>query len=193
MSYTKAFQLYAEFGGRTARKDFWLFFLVNCIVKFFLLVLPIMILIGTIMHDASSMFSWAFSDGYGNAAPVSSFLVFNIIWIIVGVIYGLAVFVPWMSLCVRRLHDLNLSGHWLWFIYGPMIYFCVSNGMAVSLASVAPEWIIIFGYINGFLFSLYMLIPLSFLILFCFKGTMGPNRFGDAPVEEYQASPSEEV
>ena len=40
---------------------------------------------------------------------------------IIGVLYGLAVFIPGIAVTVRRLHDINRSGWWLLILLIPLI------------------------------------------------------------------------
>jgi len=53
---------------------------------------------------------------------------------ILGLIYALAVFLPGISVTVRRLHDTNRSGWWFWIVLIPLIgifvllYFVIVGG-----------------------------------------------------------------
>lgn len=84
-SYGAAFKKYAVFEGRTSRSDFWLFVLFNFIFSVIAVVLDN--LIGT-----------AYSrSGYG----------------IIYTLYALATFLPSLAVTVRRLHDTDKSGGWI--------------------------------------------------------------------------------
>lgn len=73
---------------------------------------------------------------------------------ILGGIIFLGLFIPGLSATARRLHDLGYSGWWY------LLYLVLSNipyvGFAVSIAG---------------------------LVLLCRRGTQGPNRFGDDPLD----------
>lgn len=92
-SYIDALKKYADFGGRSRRREYWLFTLFNVIVAIGLAVVDVT----TGMIDKSS--------GYG----------------LLSSIYSLAVLVPGLSVSVRRLHDTDHSGWWLLIAFIPLI------------------------------------------------------------------------
>jgi len=51
-----------------------------------------------------------------NLIPV----VGEIAWIL-SVLYSLAVFVPGLAVCIRRLHDINKPWHWMFFSCIPVV------------------------------------------------------------------------
>src|ERR1044072_3657480 len=84
---------YAEFTGRSRRKEYWMFILL-CIV------------VGIVLY---------FIDGLlglrGMVGPYGPlFLLFE-----------LAILVPSIAVGIRRLHDTNRSGWWLLILYGPAL------------------------------------------------------------------------
>ncbi|MFO6429047.1 DUF805 domain-containing protein [Erythrobacter sp. W302b] len=81
---------YADFSGRSRRKEYWMFVLLQILLLF-----PLMAL-GFVMGD--------FSD----SGEGGSFLFL----LLVGV-FGLAFFIPSLAVQVRRFHDQDKSG---WFI-----------------------------------------------------------------------------
>jgi uncharacterized membrane protein YhaH (DUF805 family) len=83
--YLKALKNYAGFSGRARRREYWMFFLFNIIF----LVVAVLLdnLFGTAMENV----------GFG----LFYFL------------YALAILIPSLAVCVRRLHDTGKSG---WFI-----------------------------------------------------------------------------
>ena len=90
--YLKVLKQYADFRGRARRKEYWMFTLVNTIIIF---VLALIMVFGT------------FSDGgRGGASTIGMILYYG---------YALAVFIPSLAVCVRRLHDVGKSG-WYYFI-----------------------------------------------------------------------------
>jgi len=97
--YLQAFRQYADFSGRASRKEFWMFFLFNCIAVF---VLYFIIGIASIMSYSSDGMT-----GGGLVLPVL------LLWL-----YVLATFIPNLAITVRRLHDAGESG---WMILVSLI------------------------------------------------------------------------
>ncbi|QFS82746.1 Inner membrane protein YhaH [Roseivivax sp. THAF40] len=111
MTFTEAiktcFSKYATFQGRAARPEFW-YFALFLVLGNFLCGLIDRALFGT---SAAGQ-------------PVS----------ILGALFSLAVFLPWIAVGVRRLHDVNKSGWWYLLVLIPVIgalvllYFFVQRG-----------------------------------------------------------------
>jgi uncharacterized membrane protein YhaH (DUF805 family) len=95
--YIAAWKSYAKFSGRSSRKAFWMFFLMNSLVTLFFVVLEI-----------SFQMTWK-----------------------IEAIYSLLIFLPILSLTVRRLHDTNRSAWWLLVVLLPVI------GMVILLVLLA--------------------------------------------------------
>ena len=85
--YLKCWQQYADFGGRARRKEYWMFCLFNAIISFVI------------------------SFILGIVAGLTGMMEL----ILMSYIYALAVFVPSLAVCVRRLHDVGKSG-WMYLI-----------------------------------------------------------------------------
>ena len=88
--YLKVLKQYADFGGRARRKEYWMFTLFNILIM-----------------SASSLVM----------IPLVLFGKIIVAIIIVGLMgcYGLAIFIPGLAVCVRRLHDIGKSG-WFYLI-----------------------------------------------------------------------------
>jgi uncharacterized membrane protein YhaH (DUF805 family) len=91
--YLLAFRNYAVFRGRSTRREFWWFALVNVGVNL------------ALMWIEQSV-GWG--DWPGDMGPLS--------WI-----YQVAVFFPSLSLTVRRLHDRGSSGWWVLIDLIPLV------------------------------------------------------------------------
>jgi uncharacterized membrane protein YhaH (DUF805 family) len=80
----RAFAGYVRFSGRATRAEFWWFFLV------------VVLLVGIpyLMTDGADI----------REGP----------WFVLGIVLEVAVFPPFVSVAVRRLHDLDKSGWWFW-------------------------------------------------------------------------------
>lgn len=88
--YLEVFRRYAEFSGRSRRKEYWMFALFN--VLFVLGLAVVMAVLASIFGDTGIVF---------------------IIPVIILIIYFAVVFIPALAVTVRRLHDTGKSG---WFI-----------------------------------------------------------------------------
>jgi len=89
-----AWQRATDFSGRSRRKEYWYFTLFNAIVIIFI-----------------ALFAVAFSD-QGKPA----ILPFGVM-----MAYCLALFVPSLSVTIRRLHDIGKSGWWYFIAFVPLI------------------------------------------------------------------------
>jgi uncharacterized membrane protein YhaH (DUF805 family) len=90
--YLKCLNQYADFSGRARRTEYWMFTLFNMI--FTLLTLFIGALLGTALFGASGTI-------------IGSMGLY--------VLYLIAIFIPGLSVFVRRLHDTGNNG-WMFFI-----------------------------------------------------------------------------
>jgi uncharacterized membrane protein YhaH (DUF805 family) len=91
--YLEAFKKYAVFGGRSRRMEYWSFVVFNLVVV--VVLAGIDALLGT------------FNSALG-AGLLSG-------------IYGLAAFIPFLTVTVRRLHDIDRSGWWILIYLIPLI------------------------------------------------------------------------
>ncbi|MCA0254945.1 MAG: DUF805 domain-containing protein [Proteobacteria bacterium] len=122
---------YFQLKGRANRKEYISFILVEMNI---ILVIDLVILL---TKDLSIVF-----------IPVT-----------IRAIIDLILFVPSMTIIVRRLHDLNLNGFWF-LVDVPIIIYC---------------YLYDYYYINiisGLIFGSVLLL---------FKGTQGTNKYGDEP------------
>ena len=92
--YLKCLKQYADFKGRARRKEYWMFVLFNFIFSFILGLLD-----GVFGLDLDGELSLGVLSG----------------------IYTLAVFIPGLAVCVRRLHDVGRSGWYFFLILIPLV------------------------------------------------------------------------
>ena len=99
-AYKSFFKGYVDFAGRSTRSEYWWVWLTNI-----LLLIPLY----------SAYFNAIFSEGEEGA-----FLALGGLSIIY-MIFGLALFLPWLALTVRRLRDAGF--HWALIFVGfiPMV------------------------------------------------------------------------
>jgi uncharacterized membrane protein YhaH (DUF805 family) len=93
-----AWQRATDFSGRSRRKEYWYFSLLNAAVFFILAFVAVAL-------------DWlVFGEGHKGA--ITFFVV---------ALYGLAAFVPTLAVTVRRLHDIGKSGWWYFIGFIPII------------------------------------------------------------------------
>lgn len=91
--YLMALKKYAQFSGRSGRSEYWYFFLFNFIF----------------------LIAATFADnllGIADAASGAGPLYF---------LYVLALFIPGLAAAVRRLHDVNKSGAYIFILFIPFV------------------------------------------------------------------------
>jgi uncharacterized membrane protein YhaH (DUF805 family) len=87
------------------------------------------------------------------ALQTGDFSAFHYLLIVVYVVVALGVFLPSISVLVRRFHDRNMSGWWV---------------LGFMLLSAVP--------------FVGILVSIGMLVLLCLKGTDGENKYGDDPL-----------
>ena len=99
-AYKNFFKGYVDFTGRSTRSEFWWVWLTNI-----LFLIPLY----------SAYFNVIFSEGSEGAFLALGGLA------IIYMIFGLALFLPWLALTVRRLRDAGF--HWALIFVGfiPMV------------------------------------------------------------------------
>lgn len=96
--FTRAYQNFAKFDGRDTRQEFWMFILAYFIVSIVL----------TIIDTVSGMIIGG-ENGLG----------------VLSTLFGLATFIPSISIATRRLHDIGKSGWWQLIVLVPFVGFIV--------------------------------------------------------------------
>jgi uncharacterized membrane protein YhaH (DUF805 family) len=93
------FSKYSDFSGRATRSEFWWFALFVWLVQ----LIPYLLLM-TAMPASGEDPSGAFW-----------------LWIVLLVVIFLGLFLPYLGVLVRRLHDTDKSGWWYWIVLVPCI------------------------------------------------------------------------
>ena len=91
-AYNKFLRNYTNFNGRSTRADYWWVVLANFCIGF------VLGLIGGLMGDSGVKLMTT-----------------------VAYIYEIAVLIPGLAICVRRLHDINKSGWWILISLVPLV------------------------------------------------------------------------
>lgn len=159
---------YAEFSGRSRRKEYWLFFLAVMLFYLALVLLMMVMMGGAILGAAGGV------DGTGGAGAGAGMLGAMLGGGIIGIVIlltWLLLIIPSIAVGVRRLHDIDRTGWWLMLGYGPwLLSMALAMAQSVELAAI-----------------LNLVSMIGFLVLLVFAvlpGTRGPNRFGPDPKGE---------
>jgi uncharacterized membrane protein YhaH (DUF805 family) len=94
--YLMVWHKYAQFDGRSRRKEYWMFAVFNAIAY---VVLYVAVFAAFIM----------------NQKTIGIFVA------CLCVVYGLAALIPGLAVSIRRLHDTSKSGWWLLICLVPMV------------------------------------------------------------------------
>ena len=148
-----------SFKGRATRKEFWLFWLFTFIV-YLLLGVVALLLAGSVLGT---------------------------IWGILSLIVCIALLIPYISVAVRRFHDLGLSGFWFWYLNPvglPVIFVVyllgldkVADRIVEKIQNVGSPWL---GWILTWLFWPCGATA-ALLLLFLYAGKKEDNEFGPNP------------
>lgn len=92
---------YADFSGRSRRKEYWMFALFNMLISTSIGVLALALFV----------------------AGLSETAMLSILYPVIGLasLYGLFAFIPGLAVTIRRLHDTDRSGWWLLAGFIPLI------------------------------------------------------------------------
>ena len=112
---------YADFKGRSRRKEYWSFFLLSLVVSLTIMALraatgpSLMETISANPDNPLAIYGWM----YGGVGMLLA-------------LWSLATFIPNIAVNVRRLHDRDMSGWWLLGLFVGMIIPIVN--IAASIA-----------------------------------------------------------
>lgn len=157
---------YADFSGRSRRMEFWMWVL-------FQFALGIAFSILMVAMGGMAMLS---GDPTQMMAVGGVALVIYLLYLLV----GLAFLIPNLAVTVRRLHDTNRSGHWIWLFWAPYLVmiastFIIGQDVASGGDGMAGSAVVLIA-------SLVLLVGSIVLLVFMFlEGTRGPNSYGPDP------------
>ncbi|MDB5695776.1 MAG: hypothetical protein JWN21_1319 [Sphingomonas bacterium] len=158
---------YFEFSGRSRRKEYWMFVLLQMLIWVVLTILTVAVAGG------AGMMAGASADG-GASGMLGAMLGMGILGIVMMIVW-LGLLVPSIAVAVRRLHDTNRSGFWLFLMAAPYIlgYIMVVVGVASESSTLAA--------VGGILSLAGLIGAIALLVFMCLPGTVGPNRYGADP------------
>ncbi|NBR13264.1 MAG: DUF805 domain-containing protein [Flavobacteriales bacterium] len=132
--YLQVLKSYADFSGRSRRKEYWMFFLFNLLISIILSIIDIVLGLDNISFLGGTVFR---NNG------------------IIGSIYSLLVFIPSLAVGVRRLHDTNRSGWFLLLPFSPFLLFLISPFLGkIGFA------LLFMGYLTIIVFAIVLLVLL---------------------------------
>jgi uncharacterized membrane protein YhaH (DUF805 family) len=154
---------YAQFSGRSRRKEYWMFVLFTIIVSAVASIIDYALGFGRLETTRSAA---GMTAAFRNNGPVSAIL-------------GLALLLPSIAVSVRRLHDIDRTG---WWVLAPL-GLLVIGFIVIATAAIAPNsGFAIAGAVLGMILMVGVLIVGIVLLVFaCLDGTPGTNRFGPDP------------
>ncbi|WP_235068939.1 DUF805 domain-containing protein [Turicibacter sp. TJ11] len=136
-AYRSFWKNYFNFKGRATRSEFWFVVVWNMIIG-------IVLGLGLSLSFVGTAFSLvALGNGF------SANVIFTILFGGLLVIYGLASFIPCLSLAVRRCRDTGLSGWWYIGLY-------ITNLLIVALSG-GGIWLVISFLVNLAIFIISVL------------------------------------
>lgn len=153
------FKKYFDFSGRASRSEFWWWTLFSFFVG-----------LGSAMVDMAIGWGRNSLEGNGPLATLS----------VVGTLF------PSLAVSVRRLHDTDRSGWWLWGISLGWVLFLLVVVLATSgEKSESDALAVVVGIAALGLFG----ISVALIVFYCLPGSPGTNRYGPTVVICQDLSP----
>ena len=156
---------YAEFSGRSRRKEYWMYFLFIFIVSIVLSILDRMLGLG----GGSALDSSVAPGGGGIGAATHMGVL--------GGLFALATLIPNIAVAIRRLHDTDRAGWWVLIGFGPYL---VAIAMMVIGFMTGQFGLLATG---GLLMMVGFVGAIVLLVFMCLPGTSGPNKYGPDPLD----------
>ena len=154
---------YAEFSGRSRRKEYWMFFLFQMLVYIAVLLLL------SIFGGAAVLSGDPTSIAAAGGAALIIMLLYGL--------FSLVLLIPGIAVTVRRLHDTNRTGWWLLAPIVPYIAMFLAAGMLAG----SPENAGLAGVIMMIAGFAVFALAITLFVFLVLDGTKGPNKYGDDP------------
>ena len=120
------FKRYFEFSGRSRRKEFWMFQLLQVLVSFVLFAIML-------SGGGAQFLAGVENENFDSTVMGVPMMIGGIL----AILWFLAAFIPSLAVTIRRLHDRNLSGWWygglLIASFIPILNIFAGIGMLVML------------------------------------------------------------
>jgi len=157
---------YAQFNGRSQRKEYWMWILF--------------VLFGSIVFGILDSILGAGGKSPLEPAPPPNGLMYvvDIMGGVLSTLFVLATFIPGIAVSVRRLHDLDRTGWWMLVTSAPYLM-----GLILVVRGVTTGGVGGLAMVGGILMLLGGIAGIVMLVWFCSRGTIGSNRFGPDPID----------
>lgn len=99
-------------------------------------------------------------------------------------VFSLLVLIPSYTVACRRLHDLNYSG---WWVFAPITAIAIITFVMFVLLEIARRHTEMLAIIVLVSFLAYATVFILSVWILMKRGTIGPNRYGDDPLDQIQA------
>jgi len=99
----------------------------------------------------------------------------------INIIFGLLTFIPNITVMVRRLHDTNRSGKWLFLGIAPLLGIIFSLAGSVAAVALNGRGGGCVALISGLVFLVSIAVAIILLFWAAQDGTPGDNRYGPNP------------
>jgi uncharacterized membrane protein YhaH (DUF805 family) len=161
---------YADFSGRSRRMEFWMWQVAKFLFSIVIWIVFFALVGGAMMSAGNG------PEGVMAAGGAA------LIFLLLVMLLGLAIFIPDIAVTVRRLHDTNRSGWWILAPLVPYLVFWVTFGTAAS-SGASPEDLMTgpLAMVGLLCLLVAMVLALVLLVFYFLDGTPGPNRFGPDP------------
>ena len=153
------FKKYFDLSGRASRSEFWWWTLFSFVLGF-----------GCVMVDIA--IGWGRTSLEGTGPLATLFVV--------------GTFFPSLALSVRRLHDTDRSGWWLWGIFLGWILFLLFVVLAISIEKSENDALAV---VVGFIWLGLFGVSVALIVFYCLPGSLGANRYGAPAVSRQDLSP----
>ena len=169
----RGFQQYFTTKGRASRPEFLYFLLFAVLAEAALVYFAAIIRVAnlTIIQYAQEGANWIHS-----------------LLICILILTFISVEIPKNTVAVRRFHDIDRSGGWIWLYFSPLLIFFIAYlivlvckliriqdaGFVEMPSSISIDVLVALNCLSS-------IIPIVFLIWLCKEGTEGPNRYGPDP------------
>jgi len=173
------FKRYAQFSGRSRRKEYWMYTLFIVIVSVVLSILDSVLGLGgrTALGPGSATTPGGMTASYG--FMTSGGILSNIMLLVT--------LIPSLAVGVRRLHDTNRSGWWLLLPFVPYALGAACLFMAIPTGQFALI------AIGGLLVLIGLGCAIMLLVWYCTQGTAGTNDYGPDPLDPNGSADLEDV
>jgi uncharacterized membrane protein YhaH (DUF805 family) len=127
------YKRYVDFSGRSQRKEYWMFLLFTMVVS--------------LLIDGTLGGSWSVLTGLRHTPALAASIL--------GGIFSLVNFLPSLAVAVRRLHDTDRSGWWIFIALVPVIgwialivFYCQDGTPGVNRFGEDPKGRGLYGVFN---------------------------------------------